>query len=272
MPYDLGATARLTADCRDAGGAPATAATAAVTVTLPDGTTATPAASETVTPGRYQADYVTTAPGRHTVRWVFTGPAHAYTDVLDVQDTEPVAVLSLADAKAHLNLTSANDDAEVRFWNATATRGVEALIGPVTPRTVAEDHHFGRATVLVLRKVPALQLLAVAPLLDTGPSYAVDGLLLDGSTGAVYRRDGGMLHGPQRFTYRAGRTVIGEHITAAARIILDHLWRTQRPSRGGLAGGGEDFSVTEPVPGYGYAIPNRALQLLEQDRLPPGVA
>jgi hypothetical protein len=32
-----------------------------------------------------------------------------------------------------------------------------------------------------------------------------------------------------------------------------------------------DFDVTEPVVGFGYAIPNRALQLLEPYRLPPGV-
>ncbi|MCW5252217.1 hypothetical protein [Streptomyces sp. SHP 1-2] len=270
MPYDLGSTARLTAHCTEPDGRPATAATALCTVTLPDGSTTTPAATETA-PGEYQADFLTSVPGRHTVRWVFTGPAHAYTDVLDVQDAATASVLSLADARAHLNLVSTRDDDEVRFWNATATRGVEALIGPVAPRPVTEDHHFGLAMVLVLRQVPALEVVSLTPLLDNGTVYDAAALSLDGRTGAVYRKDGGIFHGPQLITYRAGRTVIGQHVTAAARIILDHLWRTQRGSRGGLAGGGDDYS-TDPVPGYGYAIPNRALQLLQPDLLPPGVA
>ncbi|MFD5220316.1 hypothetical protein ACFWMH_22030 [Streptomyces tendae] len=271
MPYDLGSTARLTAQCKNPDGSLATAGTAVCTVTLPDGSTATPAATENA-PGEYQADYPTTVPGRHTVRWVFTAPAHAYTDVLDVQDAVPVAVLSLADARAHLNLKSTTDDDEVRFWNATATRGVEALIGPVTPRVVTEDHHFGLAMILVVRQVPALEVISLAPLVDNGIVYDASALGLDGATGALWLTGGGMFHGPQRITYRAGRTVIGEHVTAAARIILDHLWRTQRGGRGGLAGGGDDYSVSEPIPGFGYAIPNRALQLLQPDLLPPGVA
>ncbi|MFJ8931556.1 hypothetical protein ACIRLA_33735 [Streptomyces sp. NPDC102364] len=77
---DLGATTRLFAECRDPGGIPATAAAATVTVTLPDGTTATPVTAEVAPLGTYQADYVNTLPGQHTVRRVFTGPVHAYTD------------------------------------------------------------------------------------------------------------------------------------------------------------------------------------------------
>jgi hypothetical protein len=66
--------------------------------------------------------------------------------------------------------------------------------------------------------------------------------------------------------------VVQEHITGAARIILQHLWRTQRAGRrGGVAGGGDDYAVTEPIPGIGYAVPNRALELLAPDRLAPEV-
>lgn len=273
MPFDLGATARLTAQCLDPDGTPTTAGTVAVTVTLPDGATATPAAAETGSPGTYQADYVTTMPGRHTVRWVWTGPAHAYTDVLDVQEAAPPAILSLADALAHLNLPSGRDNVEVRFWNSATTRAVEYYTGPIVARTVAEEHRLQHACGLVLVQTPVLEVTAVEQLLPGGVGYAVDDLAVVADTGEVYRMDGGRLSGHLRFTYRAGRTVVQENITAAARIILEHLWRTQRAGRrGGLAGGGEDYAVTEPIPGLGYAIPNRALQLLEPDRLPPGVA
>jgi hypothetical protein len=271
VPYDLGATVRLTAECRDPGGTLATATTAVVTVTLPNGTAVTPAVTEPEA-GRYQADYVTSVPGRHTVRWVWTGPAAAYTDVFDVQEAAPPAILSLADAKKHLNITSSRDDEEIRFWNSATTRAVEHYTGPVIARSFTEVHNVRIATAIALLHTPVVEVTAVAPVQSGGVGYGVEDLTLDGMTGVIARHDGGPLYGPLRITYTAGRTIIPENITAGARIILEHLWRTQRPNRGGLAGGGEDYSVGEPIPGLGYAVPNRALQLLERDRLPPGVA
>lgn len=272
MPYDLGATVRLTAECRDPDGTLTTAATAVVTVTLPDGTAVTPAVTE-ITTGAYQADYVTTVAGRHTVRWVWTDPAAAYTDVFDVAAEAPPAILSLADAKNHLNNKGSGDDAEIRYWNNVTTRAVEYYIGPVVTRTVIEQHTVRNASAVVLLTTPVQQLTAVDTVLTGAVGYAVDDLDVDGDTGEVYRLDGGCLTGRLRFTYTAGRTVIGEHITGGARIILEHLWRTQRAGRrGAIAGGGDDYAVTEPIPGLGYAVPNRAVELLAPDRLPPGVA
>lgn len=276
MPFDLGVTARLTAQCRDPGGTLTNAATAAVTVTLPDGTTATPAVTNPpAVTGQYEADYVTEQPGRHTVRWVFSGPAYASTDVLDVRPEQSPAILSLRDAKQHLNLSLADtgEDDEVTFWNNAATTAVEYFTGPVVVRTVTEDHAVGVVQALALRRPPVLEVTAVAPLLDGGTSYDPDRLNVDGPVGIVSRKDGGLLRGPLRTTYRAGRLVVAENISGAARIILQHLWATQRPTRGGgLPGARDDFSVTEPIPGLGYAIPNRAVQLLNPDDQGPGLA
>jgi hypothetical protein len=272
VPYDLGATARLIAECRDPGGTLTTAGTAVVTVALPDGSTVTPDVTTTGT-GAYQADFATTTTGRHTVRWVFTDPAAAYTDVLDVLPEAPPAILSLADARAHLNLSSTADDPEVRFWNNVATRAIEFYVGPVVARAFTERHNLRGAPVVVLLNTPVLELTAVSAVLTGGVAPAVDDLAVDGVTGEVYRLDGGCLTGRLSFAYTAGRTVIVEHITGAARIILEHFWRTQRAGRrGGVLAGGDDYSVTEPIPGLGYAVPNRAVELLAPDRLPPGVA
>ncbi|MFF8458524.1 hypothetical protein ACF06T_28800 [Streptomyces albidoflavus] len=272
MPFDLGGTVRLMAECRGPDGTLTTASSAVLTVTLPDGTTALPAVEETDAVGIYRGDYVPTVVGRHTLRWVFTAPAAALTDVFDVRPEVPTAILSHTDARAHLNLRSSQDDDEVRFWNAAATRAVEAIIGPVVARQVVEDHLERESRSIALRHVPVLEVLAVEALHSDGQDYDVVALVLDEGTGTLTRYGGGLIRGPLRITYRAGRSVIAENITAGARIILEHLWRTQRSARGGLAGGGDDYSVTEPIPGLGYAIPNRALQLLEADRLPPGVA
>lgn len=273
MPYDLGATVRLTAECQDPGGALTTADTATVTVTLPGGSTASPTATEP-TPGSgiYQADYVTTASGRHTVRWLFSGPADAYTDTFDVRPFAPPTILSLADAKKHLKLKAGRTerDDEIRGWTESITRGIEGMCGPVIVRTVEERHEVRRAGTIALQHVPALEITSVSSLLSTGTAYVVDDLDLDPETGVVRRLDGGTLTGLLLFTYTVGRPIVSANIGAAARIIVQHLWRTtQGPSRPQPGTG--DYDVTEPISGFGYAIPNRALQLLEPDRLPPGV-
>jgi hypothetical protein len=269
VPFDLGATVRLTAECRDPGGVLATASTAAVTVTLPDGTTASPTPSATGV-GTYRADYATSVPGRHSVRWLFTGPTHAYTDVLDVREAAPPAIMSLADGRRHLKKTDTGDDEEIRDWIEACTRAVEQFVGPVVVRTVVETADFRSARSVALEQIPALSLTSVVAVRTGGTSYDVGDLDLDPQTGIVTRKDGGMLYGPLRFTYPAGRAIVSANIRGAARIILQHLWRTRqgpgRPQRGT-----DDYDVTEPIPGLGFAIPNRAVQLLDPDRLPPAV-
>jgi hypothetical protein len=45
----------------------------------------------------------------------------------------------------------------------------------------------------------------------------------------------------------------------AGRIILEHLWQTQRGPSARPTLGGEE---TVALPGFGFAIPNRAAELL----------
>ncbi|CAM5617345.1 hypothetical protein SALBM135S_05886 [Streptomyces alboniger] len=272
MPFDLGATVRLTADCLDPDGTLTTATSATVTVTLPDGATATPPAAETSTPGRYQADYVSAVPGRHTVRWVWAGPAHAYTDMFDVSEAAPPALMSLATGRKHLKKAPGDraDDEEIRDWIEACTRAVEQFVGPVVVRSVSDTVRFSTARSVALSLIPALDITSVTQLRPGGPAYTVDDLILDPDTGLVEHAGAERLHGPLRITYRVGRLIVPANIRNAGKIILQHLWRTRqgpgRPQRGT-----DDYDVTEPLPGLGFAIPNRAVQLLDPDRLPPGV-
>lgn len=275
MPHDLGDTVRLTAECRDAGGTLASATTATLTITLPDGTTASPAvANPPATAGQYSHDYTTAQTGLHRVRWVFTTPASAYTDAFDVRPATPPLILSLADSKGHLNITSSTHDAELRGWIETTTECVEYFVGAVVRRTVTETHSLpcGGAREIALRTSPVIELTSLEAVLTGGTSYDVADLDVD-EAGIVRRLDGGRMVGPLRAVYLAGRPVIPANITAAGRVILQHLWRTQHPSGSGRPQlGADDYAVTEPIQGLGYAVPNRALHLLERYRLPPGVA
>jgi hypothetical protein len=274
VPIDLGAPVRLTAECRTLAGTLTNASTVTLVITLPDGTTAAPPVTNPppVT-GVYTLDYTTVQAGHHGVYWTFTGPAGAYTDTFDVRPATVPLLLSLADGKNHLNLTTSSQDEEVRFWIGATTACVEHYVGPVARRTVTDTFtHLppSGARGLALRTTPVLSLVSAAVLGSAGTVYDVDDLYVD-EHGILRRTDGGRLAGPLQVVYVAGRTVVGENITAAAKLILQHLWRTRLgPGRPAL--GTEDYSVTEPIPGLGYAIPNRALQLLEPDRLGPAVA
>lgn len=271
MAFDLGAVVPLGATVRDGTGVPANAGAMTLTLTLPDGTgTLIPVAP--VSTGTYAFDYATVQPGRHLVRWVASGiNAGAYTDSFDVREAAPPALLSLADAKAHLNITSSGQDDELRGWMESVTAAIEFFTGPVVVREVVEDHDVLCVRALALRQPPVLALTAVAPILSGGSSYDAAGFSVDGGSGVVRLLAGGTMTGPVRVTYTAGRRVVPAAITAAAKIILQHLWRTQQGPGRPQTGVG-DFDVTEPMPGLGYAIPNRALQLLDPYRQPPGVA
>lgn len=70
--YDIGDVVTLTTVIRDLDGDLADAGTVACAVTLPDGTTTTPAVAHDGT-GQYSAAVVCTLAGLHVVRWVATG-------------------------------------------------------------------------------------------------------------------------------------------------------------------------------------------------------
>lgn len=188
-----------------------------------------------------------------------------------------MALLTLAEAKAQLDISGIGDDVELQVYVEALTAAIERHVGPVENREVAETIE-GRSASMCLSHIPAVALVSVTPAVESGDALDLAGLVLDGATGIVRYRGGSFAGTLWRVTYTAGRAAsqaeIPPTINLAARILLQHLWRTQYGASRGLsgAGGGDDYSVTEPIPGWGYAIPNRVLQLLEPYKVPPGVA
>jgi hypothetical protein len=277
MSYDLGAIVPLGTTVRDASGALANAGNMQVTVTLPDNTTTTVPSVAPTSTGTYAYDYPTTLAGRHTVRWVATGVnAGAYVDVFDVREAAPALLFSLAAAKAKLDIpaTSTGSDEELREFIEATTAAVEFFVGPVARRTVQQVVR-GDRDAWVLHTTPVLAVTAITPLQTWQQAIDVSGLDVDTHTGILRRTDGLWFYsGDYRVTYTAGRAIVPPNVSLAAKLILQHLWRTNYGASRGLTGigGGDDFLATEQVPGFGYAIPNRALQLLQADRDPGGFA
>lgn len=162
---------------------------------------------------------------------------------------------SLADFKAHLNVSSAAHDAELQQMLDAADGRVRALIGGFDGGQVTE------------RVVPARGVVVLAgrpvignPSVVDGDGSAVAGWSLSREAGVMYDVPGSS---PLTVTYNAGRVQVPPEVRLAVLITAAHLWETQRgqsPSPLALQDGSDNL---EPPPGQGYALPRRARELLE---------
>lgn len=272
MALTVGDVLAFSATVKDAAGALANAGTMTLTVTLPNGTPAV-GSPFTVTPtstGIYDKDVTTTLAGRYVGYWLATGVnSGAHTQVFDVRSSVDTALMSLDDAKDHLNipLATTTHDEELQGWLESITRLVEHKAGQVVVATVADERHdAGRS--LWLHRPPVISLTSVVPWLTTGTTYAVADLRVSPS-GRVERKDGQpFTGGPLAVTYIAGRQVVPANIRDAAKVILKGMWETQRGASGLPLQAGDELLVSAGL----TPVLARAAQLLEPDAVLAGFA
>lgn len=237
---------------------------------LTTGTYASPANDST---GTYHQDIPVTdlaAIGHYQYAWTSTGTGAGVSwGDFDVFDPFETAVLPLGDAKDQLNIPQATTtfDSEIQSYIATIQSNLERMTGgPLVNRAFTERTEMQAGqTVIPVRQRPLVSVTSI-----TGASGgAIDisaGLDLDVNAGLIRRKLGLPFYGPffawlpqVTVTYVAGwGTSVPAAFNVAARIIIQHLWESQRgPLAMPMAG--------EPavmVPGFGFAIPNRAAELL----------
>jgi hypothetical protein len=270
----------------------------AVTVTLPDSTTATPPVTHTGT-GTFTAVYNTTEAGHHLISWACTDATHpgAFADEFDVWSTTSTNVLSLADAKAVLSIAAANTtyDDLVQKVNASVTSWLEWYCGTIVPATVTETLRVG-GLVVQLSKPPVNSLVAWAsvppqfsadtsrvipsppspmyPVMVYGVTYPLSQLFADPQKGTV-RHTAGLpfYYGPFIWQYAAGYTTIPYAIRLAGSITLRHLYGFERGgvavAAAGSTAGADEMTVMTP---FGFAVPNRAIELLAPYQLAGAIA
>ncbi|MCX3064207.1 head-tail connector protein [Streptomyces beihaiensis] len=269
MAYDLGAVAQLDATVTDAAGNPADSDTMTLTITLPDDSTVSVDPVTPTSTGSYSYAYTTTQPGRHLVRWLGTGTnPFAQADVFDVREQAPVAIVSLADAKAQLNEASNVDDDELRGYVTGASLAVERELGTIVARRPFSERRTADSDgQILLSNVPVLAVTGAVSA-DGTTTWAAADLDVDTDTGLVTAVAGAApLAGDVDCTYTAGLRIVPDDYQLATSIIIQHLWETQRGRSGAVPGGS-----TEPeyMSGRGFALPRRALELLDTPL--PGVA
>lgn len=232
--YDVGDRARLYLSLTDITGAPANG-TVVLTVTSPSDVASTPSVVNDST-GEYHADVDVTEEGRWTFRWVSTGAVIASeSGVFVARAASPLGIVSLAEAKDHLQITTEIDDDELREWIDTATEWVEDRIGPVVRRTVTESHRLGNySDTLVLNESPVVSITSITTTNPT-PTFGFDSGIttatpyLDAAAGTVYIGPS-TWSGTVTVAYVAGRSVIPSKVRRACLMYLKSLWETQRGS------------------------------------------
>ena len=239
--------------------------TAAVTVTLPDGTTSTPSVSGSST---YTASFTTTLPGYHRVRWVgtVTNPG-AYEDAFNVAPSATEPILSLADAKTFLRLSSTSSDDEVRAVLDAVSDVCERFTKRIWRRTTfTETYSAAGSTFLHLRNSPVISVTTVTESGTAVTDYVVnkrEGVLQRGTSLAPSSWTSGFEH--IVVTYVAGPSdgVVPANILQGCRLLLQHIWQTQR----GGSNTGQLGVDGEYDPQLGFYVPNRVRQAWGEPRI-----
>jgi hypothetical protein len=255
-------------DVKDTTGALTHATTATLTITLPDGTTATPAITDATVSGQYRLAYQTTIPGRYTAHATTTGPVTSFDDEFDASPTPWPAIISLADAKAQLNmpLTDHSKDDLLRDYIAGITGAAEDYVNETIVRRVVTDRldlcygtwGWGRHQFRLWMAPVQTPLISVISW-DGTITWDVTKLWVTQS-GVVHVVPGGIpVTGLVDVTYAPGYAQVPGRYRRGALVMLQHVWETQRGgsplgAMGGVIGPEEHFRQ----PGEFFTIPAKA--------------
>lgn len=281
--FDISDSVPIAWDVKDASGNLVNASTATLTITLPDGTSATPAVTNPpASTGQYRVTYIPTLPGRYSWTAVTTVPNTAYSDVFDVRDI-PSSLVSLADVKAHLNMTSTANDEALREYMEAATEIIESYIGPVVRRSHTErirgynnyiigtgyNRAYGYRTHISLPHTNVLAVTAISMVLDGSQPFNLADIAIDTDAGIISSKTGVPFpYWDMDITYTVGKPYVKANWVLAAKIIVKHNWETQLGNLPSIQGDDPGFIST----GAGYLVPFRALALLGPDQVPAGFA
>lgn len=266
---DLGDVYRIRVPVRTPDGTLTSPASATLTITLPDGSTATPSVSlPPEQTGIVIVDYPTVQAGRHQFVLATANPQTAFRDVFDVRQAELNNIVSLVDAKDHLNISNDDTDDELRGFIEATTGIARYYCGTLFPETYVETHE-ACGNILALRHWPVVSVSAIDAV---GNAAVADPIDVDVDEYGVLRA-GSAMSGTVRVTYRAGNAIMPANVTRGALIIIQHMWETQRPrgSRGPTIARGEDFMTAQDASGRYYTVPRRAIELF-QASIQDGVA
>lgn len=246
--------------------------TQTLTVTLPDGTVATPVVSHDST-GNYHVDYQLTQEGLHRFYWTTTGPVTSQSEYVNAVVFR--SVVGLAEAKTFVNFDTSSDEDTLRQIMGAATELAESIVGSCVQRTLTDIRIPGNTK-------PALRLprgplpsdsavTSISSIYNGGPSwtFANGDLIVSPESGVVQLQ--GFIpfwFGPWRATYTVGRVVIPSSIQLAVKEIIYDMWSTQRPYGADELEPGPEATARFEQMVASYQIPSHAMTLLSKFEMP----
>jgi hypothetical protein len=193
-------------------------------------------------------------------------------------------IIALADAKDFLNITSTVDDAKLGEFISAASQMWINRCGPVAS-SAFDEWYDGGGTQISLRHTPVLAITKVEesftaatlyPLVEQtllpGGDSGAWGYSVDLTTGTVTRRAAGVVVNFQpglrniHVVYTAGFGAIPADIVHAVKLLVKHMWATQRGG-GQRPGTGGDM----PDPANFYMWPQRVQEIANYYST-PGIA
>ena len=271
MSYEVGTPYRSKLSVVDEDGAPANAASAVLTVTLPDGTTdSTPSVVNDST-GEYHADYVFTQEGLHKFSWVTTVPTTTQTDYQNADVWR--SVIGLTEAKNFVNFGNGSNEDILKQIMAAATELAENIVGSCVQRQLTNIRIPGNSkTAIRLPGAPVPTDSAVTSIVSIfpgGPSWTASDLIVSPESGVVQLA--GLIpfwFGPWKATYTVGRLVVPQSIQLAVKEIIYDMWSTQRPYGADELEPGPEATARFEQMVASYTIPPHALSLLGTNEMP----
>lgn len=133
-----------------------------------------------------------------------------------------MSALSLSQAKAHLNITQAADDAEIQRVIDAAEAAIANRVGPLEPVRIVRRVRPTNG-VLVLPVMPVVDVTSLSDY--SGSALTVGDLYLDAEAGVLGLSTGGLLSSAHyTVTYRAGRATVPADLMQAVKELVAHLW------------------------------------------------
>ena len=167
-------------------------------------------------------------------------------------------LVTLAQAKAHLNLKSSVTDDELTYFLGVASDLVEEQADRVWRDTTYTERHNGGTDAIVLFHSPVKSVTSVT---DDGSLIDPSAYVLTASSGLIRLKTSLFLGGVGEVvvTYVAGSASVPALAQHATLETLRHLWSTQRGTSIRNPLNGDDYA-----PGTTFSLPQRAVELISK--------
>lgn len=179
-----------------------------------------------------------------------------------------MSVLTLADAKTHLNIgASTSNDAELQTIIDAAEAAITQRVGPLEA-TATTSRVEGCGRTLILPVTPVISLTSVTPV--GGSALTLSDLYLYVERGTVEWATPGGWFVASRYTvvYQAGRAALPKDLLLAIKELVRHLWDPQRGGGSARFGSPPEDMLSNTLSDALVTFPINVEQLLLPHQVP----